>query len=175
MSIKFVSKNSNYMVVLKPGLEGNRALGTHSIPGIYVKFLSGVVDLKDQAHIDMMRAHPCFGTDFIEVKSEELDPFADAREEIEPDHVISEIKYGHSENMRVPNKKVKLTPAMKKLIEGEAMKMLPGLLKSNPKVLKEIIVGLAAEMKEKEAPKANPAPKSAEPVTAPEPIEDDSK
>jgi hypothetical protein len=177
MSAKFVSKNSNYMVVLKPGLEGNRALGTHAIPGLYVKFLSGLVDVREESIIALMRAHPCFGTDFIEVKQEEIDPFLDQRDEVEPDHVISEIKYGHSENMKVTgNKKTKLTPALKKLIEGEAMKMLPGLLKSNPKVLKDIIMSLAADIKAQEevkpAPKAKTATKTAEPTTAPEPVED---
>lgn len=177
MSIKFVSKNSNYMVVLKPGLEGNRALGTHAVPGLYVKFLSGIVDVKEDSIVALLRAHPCFGTDFIEVKQEDVDPFIDTREEVEPDHVISEIKYGHSENMKFTGgKRTKMTPALKKMIEGEALKMLPGLLKSNPKVLKDIIMGIAADMKSQEevkaAPKAKPAAKTVEPTTAPEPVED---
>lgn len=177
MSAKFVSKNSNYMVVLRPGLEGNRTLGTHAVPGLYVKFLSGLVDIKEDSVIALMRAHPCFGTDFIEIKQEEIDPFLDSREDAEPDHVISEIKYGHAENTKVTgNKRTKMTPGMKKLIETEALKMLPGLLKSNPKVLKDIIMGIAADMKTKEDVKETPKPKAAtkkeEPITAPEPIED---
>jgi len=147
MSTKFVSKNSNYMIVLKPGVEGNRALGTHAIPGLYIKFLSGMVDVKEDSIVEQLRAHPSYGVDFLEVKEADLDPFADAREESEPAHVISEIKYGHSEKAAGSSKKVKLSPALKKMIEGEALKMLPGLLKSNPKVLKDIIMGLAADMK----------------------------
>lgn len=152
MSTKFVSKNSNYMVVLKPGVEGNRALGTHAVSGLYVKFQSGVVDVKEDSIVEMLRSHPAFGSDFIEVKQDEIDPYVDTREDIEPEHVISEIKYGHSEGMRGTPKKMKLTPAMKKVIEGEAIKMLPSLLKSNPKILKDIIMELAAEMKVKETP-----------------------
>lgn len=158
MSIKFVSKNSNYMIVLRPGIEGNRNLGTHAVPGLYVKFQAGVVDVKEDSIIELMRKHPCFGTDFVEVKAEEVDPFIDERQDIEPMHTMQEMKYGHAEG-KVRTGSTKLTPAMKKLIEGEALKMLPGLLKKNPNILKDIILGLAADMKEKEAPKAE---KSAE-------------
>lgn len=153
MSTKFVSKNSNYMIVLRPGVEGNRALGTHAISGLYIKFQGGIVDVKEDSIIELLRKHPSFGTDFIEIKEEEVDPFLDTREDIEPEHVISEIKYGHSEKVVGPSKKVKLTPQLKKIIENEALKMIPGLLKSNPKILKDIILNLAAEMKTKETEK----------------------
>lgn len=151
MSTKFVSKNSNYMVVLKPGVEGNRALGTHAVSGLYVKFQAGVVDVKEESVTTLLRAHPCFGTDFLEVKENEVDPFVETREEVEPTHFTTEMKYGHAEKTSGPSASVKMTPAMKKVIEKEAIKMLPNLLKSNPKVLKEIILGLATEMKADEA------------------------
>ena len=147
MSTKFVSKNSNYMIVLKPGVEGNRNLGTQAVSGLYVKFQAGVVDIKEDAIVKMMREQPGFGTEFIEIKPEEVDPYLDQREEVEPPHVISEIKYGHSEAVKGSPKKVKLTPQMKKVIEAEALKMIPGLLKANPKILKDVILGLAEEMK----------------------------
>ena len=153
MSTKFVSKNSNYMIVLKPGVEGNRSLGTHAVSGLYVKFQAGVVDVKEDAIIKMLREHPGFGTDFIEIKPEEVDPYLDTRDEVEPPHVISEIKYGHSEGVKGSPKKMKLTPQMKKVIEAEALKMIPGLLKANPKILKDIITDLAEEMRSKEASK----------------------
>ncbi len=147
MSTKFVSKQSNYMLVLKPGIEGSRALGTHATPGLYIKFQSGFIDVKEQKVVDMLREHPSFGVDFLEVKEDELDPYADIRDESEPAHIITEIKYGHTEKSIGSTPKVKLTPAMKRMIEGEAMKMLPGLLKQNPKILKDIILGLSAEIK----------------------------
>lgn len=152
MSTKFVSKNSNYMVVLKPGTEGNRALGVHAISGLYVKFQAGVVDVKEDAIVAMLRGHPGYGTDFLEVKQDEVDPYIDTREEIEPDHVIAEMKYGRPERMKgIVGRPPKLTPQMKKVIEREALKMIPGLLKSNPKILKDIILDLAAGMKADEA------------------------
>jgi hypothetical protein len=161
MSTKFVSKNSNYMVVLRPGIEGNRAIGTHAVPGLYVKFQGGVVDIKEDSVVELMRKHPSCGTDFLEVKQDEVDPFLDERQEIEPIHTMQEIKYGHAEG-KVRTGPTKLTPAMKRLIEGEAIKMLPGLLKANPKILKDIILGLAADMKEKDAPKADASTKKSE-------------
>ena len=154
MSTKFVSKNSNYMIVLRPGIEGNRNLGTHAVSGLYVKFQSGVVDVKEDSIAEQLRTHPSFGTDFVEVKQDEIDPFIDARVEIEPVHVTSEIKYGHAEGKKASGA-TKMTPQMKKLIEAEAVKMLPGLLKSNPSILKEVVLGLAAEMKAEEAKKAD--------------------
>jgi hypothetical protein len=136
------------MIVLKPGMEGNRTLGTHAIPGIYVKFSMGMVDVKEDSVIALLRAHSGYGIDFIEVKENEIDPYSDTREEVEPTHFISEVKYGHVEKAAGSPRPTKLTPAMKRLIEGEALKMLPGLLKANPKILKDIIMSLASEMKE---------------------------
>ena len=147
MSTKFVSKQSNYMIVLKPGVEGSRALGTHAISGLYVKFQGGIVDVKEESIIEMLRNHPSFGIDFLEVKENETDPYKDAREGVEPDHIMSELKYGHVEKTTGNIPKIKITPQIKKLIEDEALKMLPGLLKENPKILKDIIVGLATDMK----------------------------
>jgi hypothetical protein len=151
MSTQFVSKNSNYCVVLKSGIEGNRILGTQPVAGIYIKFEGGIVTVKEEKVAEMLRNHPNFGTDFIEVQESGVDPYSDTRQEIEPEHVMSEIKYGHAEAVKGLAKPVKLTPAMKKLIESEAVKMLPSLLKANPTILKDIITSLAAEMKEKEA------------------------
>ena len=150
MTTKFVSKNSNYMIVLRSGIEGNRALGTHAIPGLYVKFQSGVLDVKDENVIDLLRNHPSFGTDFIEIKEEEVDPYSNTREDIEPGHIIQELKYGHAEKAFGTPLKVKMTPQLTKIIETEAIKMLPNLLKQNPKILKDIILSLASDMKAKE-------------------------
>ena len=39
-------------------------------------------------------------------------------------------------------------------MKGEAIKMLPGLLKANPEILRSIITSMAADLEAKEAPKA---------------------
>ena len=169
MATQFVSKSSNYMVVLKNGIEGNRILGTQPISGVYVKFEGGIVTIKDDKVADLLREHPSFGTDFIEVADAGVDPFADTREEIEPSHVISNIKYGHSEKSSGTPPKVKLTPQMKKLIEGEALKMIPGILKSNPEILKSIITSMAADMKAKEEKLGDSKPKKEKTTEGEEP------
>jgi hypothetical protein len=147
MSTKFVSKNANYMVVLRPGVAGSRSLGTASVPGLYVKFLSGVVDVKEFDVVELLRAHPSYGIDFMEVKEDEVDPYENTRKDIEPDHVRAEIRYGHVEKREGTPLKSKLTPEQRKIIEAEAIKMIPGLLKSNPEILKGILVNLASELK----------------------------
>jgi len=181
MSTKFVSKNANYMVVLKPGMEGNRALGVHAVPGIYVRFQSGVLDVpeKDSAIVEMLREHPSFGNDFVEIKEEDVDPYVDTRSDIEPEHMIQEIKYGHAEKMIGSAPKTKLTPQMRKLIENEALKMLPSLLEKNPDILKDMILKLASGMDKGDETPVAPVMKPAEAqkapiITAPEPVEDES-
>ena len=159
MSTQFVSKQSNYCVILKSGIEGNRILGTQPVAGIYIKFEGGIVTVKDESIAKMLREHPSFGNDFIEVEEIGADPYADSRTDIEPEHIMSEIKYGHAEAVKGMAKPVKLTPAMKKVVEVEAIKMLPSLLKENPDILKGIIMSLAAEMKEKEQKAEVPEPK----------------
>ena len=104
------------MVVLRPGVEGNRALGTHAVSGLYVKFQGGTVDVKEDSIIEMLRAHPSFGSAFIEVQQTDLDPYLDSREEIEPSHSIAEIKYGHVEKAIGSPRAVKLSPKLKKII-----------------------------------------------------------
>ena len=153
MSTRFVSKNSNYQLVLKHGIPGSIITGQQPTPGLYIKFQDGIVEVKDDAIADKIRNHPSFNIDFVEVsdiKSE--DPYAYNREEIEPAHVITEMKYGHVEKTIGSPRKVKMSPEMKKVIEREAIKMIPGILKANPKILKDILTSLAGE-----AAKTSPA------------------
>jgi len=144
------------MLVLRPGIEGNRALGTHAVPGLYIKFQAGVVDVKEESIVDMLRSHPGCGVDFVEVKESELDPYSETREEIEPPHTITEMKYGHAEKSVGTPRPIKMTPVMKKMVENEAKKMIPNILKNNPEILKDIMVKMAEELKAKEAAAAAP-------------------
>lgn len=146
MSVKFVSKNSNFMVVLKPGMPGSTVTGQQPQPGIYVRFQGGTVEVHEEALIEMLRGNKGYGRDFVEVKQSETDPYEHTRQEIEPAHNITEIVYGHvGKSTKSPVKNV-MTPELRKIIENEAVKMLPGLLKKNPKILKDILSGLAAEV-----------------------------
>lgn len=155
---KFVSKNSNLMIVLRPGIPGSTITGQQPKAGLYVRFQSGTVDIKEESVAEMLRAHPDFNTGFIEVKSEDLDPYEHTRNEVEPAHILKDMKYGQAEKMVGSAKKVKLSPELKKLIENEAVKMLPGLLKSNPKILKDILTNLASEVSKSETSDDSPEP-----------------
>lgn len=150
MSTKFVSKNANYMIVLKPGVSGNRSLGTQTVPGLYVRFQEGIVIVKDEDIAQQLRELPSFGVAFLEVEDNAKDPYVGVRKDIEPAHVTTEMKHGHAGKREGNPIKVELTPQMKKVIEAEALKMIPGLLKSNPDVLKKTLMDLVKEMKESE-------------------------
>ena len=141
MATKFVSKNANLMVVLRPGVEGSRVLGKSSVPGLYARFQSGTLDVKDQEMIELLREHPAFNSDFIEVE-DQADPYAHTRSEMEPQHVISEIEHGSAKKQVVSKKPIVFSPEVKKVIEAEAIKLLPELLKKNPEILKNVLKDL---------------------------------
>ena len=145
MSTKFVSKNSNLMVVLKPGVPGSVITGQQPQAGIYVRFQGGVVDIHEESIINMLKNHRSFGTDFVEIKQTEVDPFENTRKEIEPAHHMIEMEFGHIGKSTKSAQKAALSPELRKMIEAEAVKILPTLLKKNPKILKDILANLAAE------------------------------
>lgn len=122
------------MVVLRPGLPGNHLTGTAPVNGIYVKFQGGIADVKDDKFIEMLKNHPSFGRDFIMIDEEVEDPFAYHRKELEPNHVVQELKYGHVDKVVGSTKNTKLSPEIQKLLQDEAAKMakamLPGMMKS---------------------------------------------
>ncbi len=71
-----------------------------------------------------MLLHSGYNTDFIAVEEVgAADPYASNRQEIEPAHVITEIKYGHAEGRAGSAKKVKLTPEMSAYLNQIANEM----------------------------------------------------
>lgn len=135
--MKFISKNSNLRIVLRPGIQSNPLSGIAGQPGVYIKFQNGVVDIKDEEVIKQMTSHPAFNLDFIAVDDNGEDPFSAQREEIEPVHIIQDIKYGHAENKRLsPNRKTKLDPQIKKLVDELAMQEVKRLL---PKMVEDTV------------------------------------
>lgn len=131
--MKFVSRSSNYMLVLKPGVPGNQITGTPPVPGVYVRFRDGIVEVKEEELIHLMKASQGFKNgDFIAVDEHGEDPFKDERTGLEPEHIITELKYGTPEGRKVGETKGKLPPAVKKMIQAEAVKiakeMLPGMV-----------------------------------------------
>jgi hypothetical protein len=145
--MKFISKNANLRVVLRPGIPANQMSGIAGQPGVYVKFQNGIVETKDENIISQLRAHQGFNLDYICVDDNGEDPFAYQREEMEPIHVLQDMKYGHVENKRFsPHKKIKLDPQIKKLVDELAMEQVKKLL---PKMVEETVRKLADMQVEK--------------------------
>lgn len=146
--MRFVSKNANLMVVLKPGLPGNHLTGQNPVTGIYVKFQNGIVDVKDEKMIEQMKNHPGYNLDYISVEDSEVDPYAGERTDLEPAHNIKEIQFGHIVGSKKTNTPVKLPPEMKKFIEAEAIKMAKAML---PDMMKEVFSQMKNPSSEVEA------------------------
>jgi hypothetical protein len=139
------------MITLRPGISGNSLTGTASVPGVYIRFRDGVVEVKDDEMIRLMKASDGFrGGDFVAADDHGEDPFAETRTSTEPVHVISDIKYGHVENRKVSDSQVKVPAAIKKMIAAEAKKMAKQLLK-DPELLKEALREAVKDIQTKES------------------------
>ncbi len=91
--MEFISKSSNLLVVLRPGMSAQPLTGTPAVPALSVRFKDGISDIEEESLIDMMIKHPGFDSDFI--SSEDVsgrDPFASTRKSAEPAHVMTELK-----------------------------------------------------------------------------------
>lgn len=131
--MRFISKNSNLRVILKPGLPAEPLTGRPSDPGISVKFQDGLLEVSDQVVIDKLLAHAGLTMDFWAVSDGEFkDPFKHMREEIEPVHQIMEFKYGRPDQMMTSQKKPKLSPEVEKMLNERALEiakeLLPGMV-----------------------------------------------
>lgn len=101
--MKFFSKYSNFRIVLKHGLPGEPMTGRAAVPGVYVKFEDGQVDVKSEEVIKMLLAHPTFGNKFV---AEDADPFKGARKSTEPEHDMVNVEYGHIGSNKNPKQKI---------------------------------------------------------------------
>lgn len=146
--MKFVSRNSNLMVVLKPGLPGSHLTGQAPVTGVYVKFQNGVVDVKEESIVEMMKKHPGFNIDYIAVEDgvKEEDPYAYYRSETEPVHTTTEIKYGHAEKSVSSPKKNKMPIELENLIKSEASKLASAMVKEMlPNLIREAIESIPSK------------------------------
>lgn len=140
--MRFVSKQQNLTVILKPSFPGNHLTGTAPVSGVSAKFQYGILEVKDEAIIDMLKKHPAYNVDYISVEDSEADPFMYLRNESEPAHVIQEINYGHVEKSMGNKNPVKLSPEIRKALQDEAMEMAKKML---PSMLEEAMKGLISE------------------------------
>lgn len=89
---------------------------------VSARFKDGVFEASDNL-AQMMLAHPAFGSDFISAQETMgTDPFAYMREGSEPEHLVTEMKYGQPVG---PGKApaIKFTPEVRKALQDQAMEM----------------------------------------------------
>ena len=110
-------------MVLRPSMPGNNHTGTAPTAGIFVKFENGVADVKDQAVIDMLLIHSNFGKTFMAEEQTKVDPFAAQRRDMEPEHDVTEIQFGHVGKNVNPKGPVSLTREQQAVLTEMAQKM----------------------------------------------------
>lgn len=125
--MKFVSRSSNYRVVLRHGQSAEPLTGRAAVPGIHIKFENGMVnidsdmgDFTKEEVCKMMLKHPAYQKgDFI-LADGEIDPYADNRDLVEPVHNIMELEHGSVSKNINPKPKLVLTNEHKKLLKEMA-------------------------------------------------------
>lgn len=156
--MKFISKSANLHIILRPGIQASPLTGTQAKPAISVRFQDGMANVADEELVTMMLNHPGFDSDFISVEEAQADPYAYLRQESEPAHIITDIKFGTPQKATGSKTKSQMPPEVLKLIQEQAAEiakqMLPSMI---TEALKSII-------------EAKEATKSAPEVTIPEPI-----
>ncbi len=138
--MKFISKSSNLLIVLRPGLSAQPITGTPAKPTVSVRFKDGIADVQSEELVELMLAHPGFKSDFISAEGTVDDPYANIRESSEPAHSITEVKFGTPVSKVTKGGNPQLSPEIMKLVKQMATKMatdmLPGMVEST---IKEIV------------------------------------
>lgn len=127
--MKFISKSSNLLIVLRQGIPGSHITGTPSRPMISARFKDGVFASDDQGIVDMLMAHPGCGSDFISAEDTlGVDPYAYMREGNEPEHVVTKMEFGQPKGSgNAP--KIKFPPEVKKAMQDQALEMAKEMAK----------------------------------------------
>lgn len=132
--MKFISKSANLHIILRPGLQAQPLTGSPAVATISVRFQDGVANVEQENLVGMMMNHPGFNQDFIAADTTGTDPFAYMRQDSEPTHVMTEMKYGHPQGRNVSPVKTKLPPEVLRLVQEQATniakQMLPGMVET---------------------------------------------
>lgn len=123
--MKFVSKSENLRIVLEPGLEAEKISGKRAVPGVYIKFEGGVVNVEKEEWVKMMLTHPGYDNDFFAYNPEDpsIQRIMQGRTPAEPDHTMTEVKYGHVEKSNNAGLMNKVSPEMKAALAETATTM----------------------------------------------------
>ena len=175
--MKFISKFSNYRIVLRPGLPGNRATGTQPVPGLYVKFEGGIAEINNEESIELVKQHPAFlNGDIVMGQEDGVDVFAATRKEPEPVHNVVDVEYGHVGKNINPAPPTKLNADQAKALKSMAAELATNMLKEMlPKAVEQAIAERTGGANIIEETVPEPMPEVKDPrFSAPEPIEDTS-
>jgi len=175
--MKFISKFSNYRVVLTPGLPGNRATGTQPVPGLYIKFEGGIAEIKNEETIELMKQHPAFiNGDVVLGQEDGADVFASTRKEVEPVHNVVDIVHGGVGKNVNPAPPTKLNADQMDSIKKMATELATNMIKDMlPAAVEQEIANRTGGATIAEEIVPDPVPEVKDPrFSAPEPIEDDN-
>lgn len=146
--MKFISKSTNLLIVLSPGLPAQPLTGTPAKPTISVRFKDGIADVQDEKLVHLMLAHPGFNSDFISAEDVPVDPYALSRQSSEPAHIVTEMQFGHPMKKEIKGGSNTLPPELQKLVQSAAVEMAKSMLPSMvEKTLKSLV-----ESREKKDP-----------------------
>jgi len=137
--MKFISKSSNLLIVLRPGFSAQPLTGTPAKPTVSVRFKDGVADVQQEELVQMMLAHPAFNGDFISAESVPSDPYALMRQSSEPAHIVTEMKFGTPISRATKGGTSHLPPELQKIVQDMATEMAKSML---PSLLENTLKGL---------------------------------
>ncbi len=157
--MKFIAKNSNLHIILRPGMQAQPLTGTPAKATVSVRFQSGVANVEQEELVQMMLMHPGFNQDFIAADDIGTDPYAYLREDAEPTHVLTEMKYGHPVGRNVSPIKAKMPPEILKMIQDQATLIAKQMLPSMVAETLKIMVGERQEDRKEKEVDPNPSPK----------------
>jgi hypothetical protein len=159
--MKFISKSTNLLIVLRPGLSAQPLTGTPAKPTVSVRFKDGLADVQQEEIVAMMLAHPGFNSDYICADDVIIDPYLATRQSSEPTHVLTEMQYGTPGKRTATAADLNAFPAeIQRIIKTTAAEMaksmLPSLVEST---LKELVKSNEETKKSKGKPGRKPKPK----------------
>ncbi len=137
--MKFISRYSNYRLVLKPGLQAQPLVGMPSTPGVSIRFEDGMAEVTDPEYIKLVKAHPDFGTNILAAEDPATDDFV--RTGVTPEHNTMEIGFGRV--MKTSGAPKTVNPELLKLVKKMAMDIVKAEL---PKMAREEAMKIAPQL-----------------------------
>lgn len=172
MKYNFRSKYSNCQVTLRPSVAAEPLTGRSAVSGLHVRFKDGIAILDDsipreKEMLKLLMQKQNFGVDFILLDDGGVDPFADNRQPVEPEHDITEIKHGAVGRSLNPKPKTVFTSEQKAFMKEQIAKEATILAKE---IAKEIV----SQQSVAEPAEVYPSVDIAESDKAPQPIGENS-